>query len=49
LQRDLLEGSNGRLVDLRTVRSGERCPACDGLLESFPAVEVGHIFKLGTR
>jgi prolyl-tRNA synthetase len=49
LKRDLLEGSHARLVDLRTARSGERCPACEGVLESFPALEVGHIFKLGTR
>jgi prolyl-tRNA synthetase len=36
-------------TDLRTVRAGEGCPRCDGSIEVFKAVEVGHIFKLGTR
>jgi prolyl-tRNA synthetase family II len=35
-------------LDLRTVEAGEECPECDGTLEVFPAIEVGHIFKLGT-
>ncbi len=47
--RDLLSGPNAKLADLRTVRSGERCPRCDGTLEVFKALEVGHIFKLGTK
>ena len=34
---------------LRTVKSGERCPNCEGALDVFKAVEVGHIFKLGTK
>ncbi len=45
--RDLLRA--GKLVDLRSVRAGEGCPRCDGVLEVFKALEVGHIFKLGTR
>lgn len=37
-------------TDLRTVQSGERCPACDaGTLDVSKALEVGHIFKLGTK
>ena len=36
-------------ADLREVRSGDGCPQCDGLLSVEPAIEVGHIFKLGTR
>ena len=36
-------------VDLREVRAGEGCPSCDGSLEVFQAIEVGHIFKLGTE
>ncbi|MER3427191.1 MAG: proline--tRNA ligase [Pyrinomonas sp.] len=37
-------------ADLRTVNSGEGCPRCDGgTLEVFKALEVGHIFKLGTK
>jgi prolyl-tRNA synthetase len=37
-------------ADLRTVSSGEACPRCDnGSLEVFKAMEIGHIFKLGTK
>ena len=37
-------------ADLRTVSSGEACPRCDtGTLEVFKAMEIGHIFKLGTK
>jgi prolyl-tRNA synthetase len=37
-------------ADLRTVASGERCPHCEaGTLEVSKALEVGHIFKLGTK
>jgi prolyl-tRNA synthetase len=49
LERDVLDASGARLVDLRLVNAGEGCPECGGRLESFPALEVGHIFKLGTR
>jgi prolyl-tRNA synthetase len=37
-------------ADLRTVQAGENCPRCDeGTLEVFKAMEIGHIFKLGTK
>jgi prolyl-tRNA synthetase len=37
-------------VDLRTVVSGEGCPNCEsGTLEVAKALEIGHIFKLGTK
>jgi prolyl-tRNA synthetase len=37
-------------ADLRTVSSGEHCPQCDtGSLEVSKALEIGHIFKLGTK
>jgi prolyl-tRNA synthetase len=37
-------------ADLRTVNSGEACPRCEtGTLEVFKAMEIGHIFKLGTK
>ncbi len=37
-------------ADLRTVNSGEKCPQCDnGKLEVSKALEIGHIFKLGTK
>jgi prolyl-tRNA synthetase len=36
-------------AELRTVASGEGCPNCDGTLRVDKAIEVGHIFKLGTK
>ncbi|HEY8226649.1 MAG TPA: proline--tRNA ligase [Pyrinomonadaceae bacterium] len=37
-------------ADLRTVMSGEFCPSCnEGMLEVFKGMEIGHIFKLGTK
>lgn len=37
-------------ADIRTAVTGDRCPGCrDGLLEETRGIEVGHIFKLGTR
>jgi prolyl-tRNA synthetase len=36
-------------ASLRTVQAGEGCPVCDGTLDVFKAVEIGHIFKLGTK
>jgi prolyl-tRNA synthetase len=39
-----------RWFDLRGVVAGEGCPRCDeGTLEIFKAMEIGHIFKLGTK
>ncbi len=36
-------------LDLREVRAGEACPRCERPLEVHKTIEVGHIFKLGTR
>ncbi len=37
-------------ADLRTVVSGEPCPRCEtGVLDVYKAMEIGHIFKLGTK
>jgi prolyl-tRNA synthetase len=38
-----------RFVDLRRPREGDRCASCDGELRFQTAIELGHIFKLGTR
>jgi prolyl-tRNA synthetase len=38
-----------RFADIREVREGDRCPNCGGRLGVERAIEVGHIFKLGTR
>ena len=35
--------------ELRTVAAGDGCPKCDGTLDVFRAIEIGHIFKLGTK
>jgi prolyl-tRNA synthetase len=49
VRRDVLFGPHAQLADLRTVKAGEGCPRCDGALDVFKALEVGHIFKLGTK
>jgi prolyl-tRNA synthetase len=36
-------------ASLRAVKAGETCSNCGGTLDVFKAVEVGHIFKLGTK
>ena len=36
-------------TDLLLVSGGDPCPRCDGTLELFRGIEVGHIFKLGTK
>jgi prolyl-tRNA synthetase len=46
LKRDV---SSIEYNDLRVVQSGEGCPQCDNKLEVFTAIELGHIFKLGTK
>ncbi|HEX5604756.1 MAG TPA: proline--tRNA ligase [Pyrinomonadaceae bacterium] len=36
--------------ELRTVEAGEGCPRCEtGTVEIFKGMEIGHIFKLGTK
>ncbi len=35
--------------DLRTVETGEPCPKCNTPLRIVNAIELGHIFKLGTK
>ncbi len=38
-----------RFADIRTPREGDRCARCGGALRFQTAIEVGHIFKLGTK
>ena len=38
-----------RFADLRTSAASDTCPNCGGALRFQTAIEVGHIFKLGTR
>jgi prolyl-tRNA synthetase len=46
LERDFRVES---FADLRQAKGGDSCPRCEGKLESWRGVEVGHVFKLGTR
>jgi prolyl-tRNA synthetase len=40
----------GRTADLRNVVAGDSCPRCDsGRMEMWRGIEVGHVFKLGTK
>jgi prolyl-tRNA synthetase len=36
-------------ADIRETRPGDSCPKCGGALRMQTAIEVGHIFKLGTH
>jgi prolyl-tRNA synthetase len=38
-----------RFADLREAREGDTCPRCGGALRFQTAIELGHIFKLGTH
>ena len=37
-----------RVADIRIPKEGDACPRCGGALRFQTAIEVGHIFKLGT-
>jgi prolyl-tRNA synthetase len=39
---------NADFADLRRVKEGDSCPKCGGKLTIEQAIEIGHIFKLGT-
>jgi len=46
-KRDIATVATG---DIRLAKAGERCLRCErGILEEFRGIEVGHIFKLGTK
>ncbi|HYX90681.1 MAG TPA: proline--tRNA ligase, partial [Myxococcaceae bacterium] len=49
VRRDVLSSARTEIAELRTVVAGEGCPRCDGTLDVYKALEVGHIFKLGTK
>lgn len=46
LKRDV---PNIEYYDLRSAKNGEKCVRCNSTLEVFKAIELGHIFKLGTK
>jgi prolyl-tRNA synthetase len=38
-----------RFADIRQTNEGDACPLCGGRLTTQTAIEIGHIFKLGTH
>jgi prolyl-tRNA synthetase len=47
LERDF---TVSRFADIRNVVHGDACPRCkDGIMEMWRGIEVGHVFKLGTK
>ncbi len=36
-------------ADIKSARAGDVCPRCGGTVKTVRGIEVGHIFKLGTR
>ena len=36
-------------ADMRLVEEGDRCPRCPGFLRFSRGIEVGHVFRLGTK
>jgi prolyl-tRNA synthetase len=44
--RDFKEGT---YADLRVVQPGDHCPRCGGNVKFARGIEVGHVFKLGTK
>lgn len=37
------------ILDLRVIAEGDVCPRCGGEIHTVQGIEVGHIFKLGTK
>lgn len=37
------------ISDFRNIVPGDKCPKCGGVIETCQGIEVGHIFKLGTK
>jgi prolyl-tRNA synthetase len=46
IDRDI---SVAKWADLRLIKAGEPCPTCGRPLQIRRAIEVGHVFKLGTK
>ncbi|HJO47766.1 MAG TPA: proline--tRNA ligase, partial [Candidatus Scalindua sp.] len=38
-----------KVIDIRYVTEGDRCPKCNDALDISHGIELGHVFKLGTR
>ncbi|MCQ2554539.1 MAG: proline--tRNA ligase [Clostridia bacterium] len=37
------------ICDLKTLKEGDKCPVCGGVIKHARGVEVGQVFKLGTK
>ena len=35
-------------IDIALAQKGHQCPFCEGSLETYRGIEIGHVFKLGT-
>ena len=40
---------DAEVIDVRTIVAGDLCPKCSKPIETTQGIEVGHIFKLGTK
>ena len=38
-----------RVYDLRNAEAGDPCPRCGATMENRAGLEIGHVFKLGTK
>ncbi len=38
-----------KIIDIRSAEAGDTCHVCGGSLKTIRGIEVGHIFKLGTK
>ena len=36
-------------ADIREAQAGDSCPRCEGKLDEWRGIEVGHVFMLGTK
>jgi len=43
------DNANVRYEDVVIARGGDGCPRCQGVLKEARGIEVGHVFKLGTK
>lgn len=37
------------IADIRNIRAGDDCPRCPSVIKFYRGIEVGHVFKLGTK
>lgn len=44
-----VEDFEAEIIDVRTIVAGDACPKCKQPIETTQGIEVGHIFKLGTK